>query len=898
MSPQEIIGHFRVTGKLGEGGMGVVYRATDTRLNREVAIKVLPPAMAADADRMARFAREARVMASLDHPNIAAIYGVEQNHDSSALILALIEGTTLAERIKASAVPLEEAVQIARQLAEGLEYAHERGIIHRDLKPSNIKITPEGVVKILDFGLARALTDESGPAASGGNPSISPTLSIRATHAGMILGTAAYMAPEQAKGKTVDRRADIWAFGVIFLEMLTGRPAFTGESVAEVLASAMKDSAPLDRLPANTPSSIRRLIARCLEKHPRERLQAIGEARIALSSSTEETNETAAFPPSTGIARILPWAAAAILALALAALSWRYSRGQPPPAAVMRFQIPAPEKTEVASYLRVSPDGRRLAFRASDGQIRIWIRALDGLDTQPLSGTEGAESFFWSPDSRSLAFVAGSKLKRVEASGGPIQTVSELPSGQYFLGGAWSSTGTIIFGMVDHGLMRVSEAGGTPVPLVARDPAHPTFSLSPSLLPDGIHFVYEFCPDPPHQCGIYLRSLDDKPEVRDTKPLFPVSWSIHRSDTAVAYAPSADPDFGYVLFERDGSLMALPFDARRLGPAGQPGFLAGGIGTSARSFSASTTGVLTYRQDNSTVGDSRLLWIDRHGNQLGELGPPGPWANVALSPDGKFAAVDQRGQSGSLEHIWTIESARPVPTRLNPGEAIDYAPFAISPDGRIAFTYNQGAVRGDIYLRRVDGGGTPELLVRSETMKHPDHWSLDGHFLIYDEHTGQKQDLWIVPMAGDRKPIPFVVTAADEGSATFSPDARWIAYSSDESGRREVYVQGFVPDHVPAAGIGKWQISTAGGDAPHWRRDGKELYYIGPVGQLMAVPVTSTATSFQPGIAVPLFQMHTRRHAYDVAPDGRFLINRESDDVQHNTLPITIVLNWWGVLAH
>lgn len=898
MAPPTRIAHYEITGKLGEGGMGVVYRAIDTRLNREVAIKVLPPTVASDLDRMMRFEREARLLASLNHPNINAIYGIEQSGEFSALVLALIEGPTLADRIAAGPAPLEEAIRIVRQLAEALEYAHERGIIHRDLKPANLKVTPEGTVKVLDFGLALALTNDGAGSASG-DPSISPTLSMHATRMGTILGTAAYMAPEQAKGKAVDRRADIWAFGAIFLELLTGRPAFGGDTVAEVLASAIKEP-PLYRLPADTPAAVRRLIARCLEKDPRQRLQAIGEARILLAAPLEET--IAAPPPAAGTGtHRLPWAIAAALLLALAALGWRYFHQPVAAARQMRFQIPAPEKTELESYLSVSPDGRRLAFRASDGQVRIWIRALDALDVRPLAGTEGVQSFFWSPDSRYIAFAAGRKLKKVEASGGPTQTVTDLSSDELFLGGAWGADGMIVFGFSKPGmpLMRVPATGGAPVPIIAPDPDHPSLSLSPSFLPDGRHFVYEFCPDPPYKCGIYLRSLDARPEERDTKPLIAAEFATHPGDTAVAYAVSPDPNFGYVLFERDGSLMALPFDARRLEAAGLPVLVAAGIGRMARSFSASPGGILAFRPDNTTIGNRSLLWFDRHGKPLGQLGSEGPWTGVALSPDGKFAAVNQSGQSsGSVEHVWTIDTARGVPTRLNPGDIIEYiGGGAISPDGRVAFTYMKDGVKGDIYARPASGVGEPQLLVASKNMKHPFDWSLDGRFLLFDTHSPEKIDLCALPMTGDRKPIRLLTGLAGEASAGLSPDSRWIAYSSRESARDEVYVQGFLPDHVPATGIGKWQISTAGGRFPLWRRDGKELYYIAPDRKVMAVSVVSTATGFRPGVAVPLFQLRAGQfRGYDVTPDGRFLIDIQTQEAPHNTAPITVVLNWWAAL--
>jgi hypothetical protein len=458
------------------------------------------------------------------------------------------------------------------------------------------------------------------------------------------------------------------------------------------------------------------------------------------------------------------------------------------------------------------------------------------------------------------------------------------------LGAAWAPDGTIVFGGVFRPLMRVPESGGTPVPITVLDPARQeAFHMNPSFLPDGRHFVYARGSLSAVDRGIYLGSLDAKPEQQDSKPLATSQYP------APVYARSPDPTFGYVLFEQEGSLMALPFDARRLEPAGTAFPIAGSIAAAdlgSSFYSASATGVLAFRTGRSGGADTQLLWFDRQGKQLGQIGPPAPYSEIQLSPDGKLLLVAQGNQ-----HLWVADPARRVFSRVNPGDILEYS-AAVSPDGRVAFSYTPGGVLGDIYVKLANGTGAPELLVKSATMKHPNHWSLDGRYLIYDDHTKQRQDLWIVPMSGgDHKPIPFLVTPADETFGQFSPDTKWIAYSSDESGRREVFVQGFVPDHVPAAGIGKWQISTAGGDKPRWRHDGKELYYIAPDGKMMAVPVKSTATTFEPGVAIPLFETHvTGFFPYDVAPDGRFLLNTVAQDAATNTSPITVVLNWTTAL--
>jgi serine/threonine protein kinase/Tol biopolymer transport system component len=885
LSAGDKLGPYEILAQIGAGGMGEVYRARDTTLKREVALKVLPAAFLRDPERMARFQREAEVLASLDHPNIGHIYGIVDSEDSRGLVLALIEGPTLADRIAAGAMPPEEALHVAKQIIEALEYAHDRGVVHRDLKPANVKITPAGVVKVLDFGLAKVLEDEP-PASSVAN---SPTLTLGHTRAGVILGTAAYMSPEQAVGRTVDRRSDIFSFGAVLYEMLTGLRAFAGAATPDVLEAVVKNDPDWSMLPATTPGAIRQLLRRCLAKDRKQRLQAIGEARITLEKGESEGRQPAQANGLPNKQSNVAWMVAAIGIAAALVVSFVHFREQPPAAELMRFQIPPPEKAILGNSLSLSPDGRRLAFtaRGADGIAQIWVRSLDTLAVHPLPGTErvGNSDVFWSPDSRFIGFAVPGQLKKVEASGGPAQTVCDLPN--TFRGGAWAPDGTIIFGAFYRPLMRVPETGGVPAPLTALTDQEASHG-HPSFLPDGRHFVYERSSAGNENGGIYLGSLDAKPEMQDSKRM--------ATSLAPSYAPSPDPGFGYVLFGREGSLMALPFDARRLEPAGAAVPVAEGLPTTgALSYSASATGVLAFRTGPPGGTDSQLLWFDRQGKQLGQIGPPAPYGNLQLSPDGKLLLVDRRNQ-----HLWVADLARGVFSRVNPGNNTDYG-IAVSPDGRVAFTYTLAGALGDIYVKLASGAGVAEPLVKSATQKHPNNWSLDGRFLIYDDHTSQRQDLWIVPMSGektgDRKPIPFLVTPADETFGQFSPDTKWVAYSSDESGGWEVYVQGFVPDHVPAAGVGKWHISTAGGDKPRWRRDGKELYYIALDGKMMAVPVKSTATTFEPGAAVPLFETHaTGFTPYDVAADGRFLINTVMEEAAAKTSPITVVLNWTAEL--
>ena len=721
--------------------MGEVYRATDTNLKRQVAIKVLPIALAGEAERLARFRREAEVLASLNHPNIAHIHGLEDADGTPALVMELVEGPTLAERIAQGAIPLDDALLIAGQIAEALEAAHEQGIIHRDLKPANIKVRADGTVKVLDFGLAKAM--DSG-AASSSNTLNSPTISIHATEAGVILGTAAYMSPEQAAGKPVDKRSDLWAFGIVLLEMLTGRQTFEGETLSHVLASVLKDTPNWTTLPADTPAPVRRLLRRCLVKDRKHRLADAADARLELAEAltTPAEASTAGAPR-----RVLPAIVASALGAALVTglATWVLTRPAPPaPAPPMRFAIPAPEKTLLTPALSLSPDGRHLAFiaRTPGSQPQIWVRSLDSTDVRPLAGSDSVSGLFWSHDSRFIAFGANGKLRKLEVSGGPAQTVCDLAGG--WRGGAWSPDGTIIIG-VNGRLMRVPAAGGTPAPDHCRGSRAP--DVQPVLLPDGRRFL--FARASKDGSAIFVGSLDATPEQQFSKRLLTTS-----GPRAPVFAPSPDPNVGYVLTEREGSLVAQPFDLRRLETVGSEIPILENIVPATPfgpAYSASATGALALRTAPSGVAVSKLLWFDRHGKQLDQLGPPGPYGGVELTPDGKLATVETMNVRG-YDHLWSVDVTRGVFSRVNPGDLQDSSGgAAISPDGRVAFTYAIDGAAGDIYVRPASGAGTPELLVKSGTAKHPNHWSKDGRFIVYDDHTAQKQDLWILPMTGDRR---------------------------------------------------------------------------------------------------------------------------------------------------
>jgi len=883
------IGPYETLDQIGAGGMGEVYRARDSKLGRDVAIKVLPEAFARDAERMARFQREAKVLASLNHSNIASIYGLEDSGGTHALVMELAEGPTLAERIRSGPIPVDEALRIAKQITEALEYAHERGIVHRDLKPANVKVTSDDAVKILDFGLAKAVAGE----ASAAGIDNSPTISRMATQAGVLLGTAAYMSPEQAKAKPVDRRADIWAFGCVLYEMLTGKMAFRGETVTDTLAAVLKNEPDWSQLPAATPQHVRVLLRRCLQKEARQRLQAIGDARIALdevltgASEPSVTSEISAPLWRRGV----PWTIACVAVLA--ALAFVHFREKPAaPAELIRFQIPLPEKTIATSTgaFALSPDGHQLAFAAtgSDGVSRLWIRSLESLEARPLPGSESPQfpPFFWSPDSRYIAFDAGRKLKKVDISGGPPQTVCDLST--VAVGGSWNSDGVIIFGTSNGSLMRVSAGGGAASPLTTLDSSRSEIQhVLPWFLPDGRHFIYVRRSSTPENSGVYVGSLDARSEEQGSKRLLATNY-------APAYVPPSDAGSGRLLFFRDGTLMTQPFDASRLELSGDPVTVAEQVGSflSFGFFSVSTSGVLVYRTGGG-AGAFQPTWFDRQGKILGTAGEPGNYLALALSPDGARAVVRRLDPNLAL---YLLDFSRGTSTRFTFGSFLDQAPIWSSDGSRIIFASNPSGAF-DLYQKLASGVKDEEILLKSSENKYPTSWSRDGRFLLYTASHPKttKGDLWVLPLEGDKKPFPFLRTEFNSGDGQFSPDGHWVAYVSDESGRNEIYVRTFSPDAAGAASGtgGKWLISAAGGNGPRWRGDGKELYYLAPDG-LMAVEIAANPV-FQAGVPKILFQAPAQgivtSYQWSVTPDGkRFLFVAAA--AQSKKADFTVVLNW------
>jgi len=892
------LGPYEITRAIGAGGMGEVYRAHDPKLGRDVAIKVLPEGFARDAERMARFQREAKVLASLSHPNIATIYGLEDSGTTRALVMELVEGPTLADRIKTGPIPVDESVRIAKQIADALEYAHERGIIHRDLKPANVKVSNDDTVKVLDFGLAKAL--EGDPASI--DISTSPTISRMATQQGVLLGTAAYMPPEQAKAKAVDRRADIWAFGCVLYEMLTGKQTFTGETVTDTLASLIKEEPDWSRLPSATPMRVRVLLQRSLQKDPKQRLRDIGDARISLDEVLSGAPEAAPSLIARAAAwrRALPWAVAgAALTIAFAAVGWAYlhlATGRAPTIDPVRFQVSVPEKafSAYSGVFALSPDGRKLAFFASgsDGVYRVWVRALDSLEARPLadSASPQAPPFFWSLDSRYITFDAGGKLKKIDVSGGPAETLCDVRG--LVVGGSWNRDGDIIFGQAPGPLMRVSANGGPASRVTALDSSRgDLFHDFPFFLPDGRHFIYRVTSSRPGKSGVYVGSLDVRPEKQDSRQVL-------ASDFAADYMPPLGPAQGQLLFVRDGTLMTQPFDAHRLELTGEAIPVTEGLGfyRSFSFFSVSANGVLAYR--GGGAGASQLTWYDREGKVLSTVGEPGTYLTVTLSPDGVRAAVGRLVPQASNPAIWLVDLSRGTSTRFTFGLSSVYV-GTWSPDGsRIVFD-SSPSFNGisDIYQKLASGVGDEEALVKSNFSKFPTSWSRDGRLLLYTEDK-EKLSLWVLPLGGERKPFPLLQTDFDNYDGELSPDGHWVAYVSNESGHDEIYVRTFSADSKVTASDtgGKWLISDNGGSQPRWRGDGKELYYLAPNATLMAVGI-ATSPVFRAGVPKALFQTPPRSvdispnlRQWDLAPDGkRFLFPAPA---AQTVVPFTVVLNW------
>jgi len=883
------LGAYDIVTQLGAGGMGEVYRAKDTKLGRDVALKILPASFTNDPERVARFRREAQVLASLNHPHIAQIHGLEEANGTQFLVLELVDGESLDKRIARGPIPVDEALGIAKQIAEGLEAAHEKGIIHRDLKPANIAVTNDGNVKVLDFGLAKALEPSSAGAA---DLTASPTITTPAmTDLGVILGTAAYMAPEQAKGKHVDRRADIWAFGVVLYEMLTGQRGYEAEDVSDTLAAVLTRDVNWSALP-NVPPRLLALLRDCLVRDPKQRLRDIGDARRVLDQIIAGDPEPAAvIAPAQSQTRpsgaqALPWGVAAIALAGAAVLTFVHFRETPPTQQRVRFQISAPEKSLIGAFA-LSPDGRYLALTASGTfgmqgtSSNLWLRPIDSLDARAVPGTEGTgltqDQVFWSPGSEFIGFVTrDGKVKKVSVNGGPPQTlVSSVSS---ITRGTWGRDGIILVAQGGP-VQRVPDIGGGVADVTKKVDGLPQFQ--PHFLPDGRHFLYYVPGASSEVNGIYVASLKADAQAKRVLP----------DSTAAQYVPSDVPGRGgYLLFVRGTTLMAQPFDADTVTLTGQMFPVAERVGR----FSVSQTGALAYMAGAVGRPFSRqeLLWVDRTGRPLGVAAAAADYASVRLSPDEKsiaFSRVDEANNSD----VWVLDLVRGVPSRITFDPAVDNLPIW-SPDGRRILWPSRRSGNFDLYIKAASGTGQDENLITMGTNNGwATDWSHDGKFVLY-QRPGDKtgQDLWIAPQStgapGEpQKPFPYLASPFNEANGVFSPDGHWIAYESDESGRPEVYVQAFPLTNQ------KVRISAGGGTDAAWSKNSGELFYLAADRNLMAVPYRATVTTFEPGAGKVLFAVpgNVIRRSYAVTGDGRrFLIGKPVDESINE--PITLVLNW------
>jgi len=867
----EMIAHYRVTAKLGEGGMGIVYRATDTHLDRDVAIKVLPAEVASTPDRMARFEREAKVLALLNHPNIATVYGVERG----ALVMELVEGPTLADRMDAGPMPLEDVIGIAKQIAEALEAAHEKGVVHRDLKPNNVKITPEGAVKLLDFGLAKAVENAKQTVVL--DPVNSPTI-VAGSIAGVIMGTAGYMSPEQAKGHPVDRRADIWAFGVVLHEMLTGRRLFDDGTVAEAIADILRRDIDLKELPASTPPAIRTLVGRCLDRNVKTRLRDIGEARIALCEPMTPPE------PVRPTRRSLSWlwvAATAAAALAVGAVAgWRW---KPQPLQPVQLDLRLPSGTSSSTgrgaldIVRLSPDGRTIAFiaRGADSRPLVWLRRLSTDRVQALTGTEGAIMLFWSPDSRNLAFVAEEKLKRVDIVGGAVSVITDCPG----CNGSWCEGNTIfLYSPYRPALHRVSASGGTPVQVFQDADAGSYFSYRP--LPDGKSLVY----------GMRVKKAESKDAVsvyayrtmdgRINRTLF------EHTGSPVQYASDGAGN-GYLLYILNGQLTARPFDSSKGEITGDPFAVADRVLT-GNSFSASQNGMVIFLRQSARR--SQLMWVDHDGKAMGTIGEQGDISSPRIAPDQQSVAYSEL-DSGSNFSVKVLDLKTGNTVRLGQSDERDPSPVWSANGDAVLYGFGSGGKR--TVVRCTPGGSNIEEVVASEPGElSPASVSSDGEWLLANQRVRNQALTFLLPLKRKGAPIEVLKDyrrLSRMGHVSLSPNGRWMVFTALVRERLEVLVAPSPKETGGSGGPARWQISQSGGAQPVWRRDGKEIFFLSE-GMMMSAAVTESEGNLR--IAAPAALFPVNGDEYDATADGkRFLLVQPLAGSSEAT-PTSVILNW------
>ncbi len=920
LSPGTRLGPYEIAATLGAGGMGVVYRARDSKLHRDVAIKVLPDLLAGDPERRARLQREAQTLAALNHPNIAHIYGVEEQDGQLALVMELVEGPTIADLIvrggqpglssaanaestlrdrRHRGLPVDEAIRIARQIADALEAAHTAGIVHRDLKPANIKVRPDGLVKVLDFGLARIMPDPVGGTANADSPTLT-VASPAATAHGVILGTAAYMAPEQAQGRVADARSDLWAFGVVLFEMLAGAPLFHGRTVTDVLASVLRDAPDWTALPPETPPHVRRLLNRCLQKDPQLRWRHAGDARLELADDADASG-SAPVPKSRRSVRLLVLAPLVVGAVAggmLIGRQWALPTEPPRP---VRFTLPPPPRVAWNYWgtPSVSPDGQNVAIGATspntgerapvDPQVfSIWIRPVDGLDFRRIEGVAASNDAItaWSADGRWVVFPEGPHLKRATSAGGAVEVICPLPAGKEFTGATVNAEGTVLVGFSIGPLHRVPLSGGTLQPVGSLDSARGELAqTTPHFLPDGRRYLFAS-------------------RTAGTEAV--VAAALDSSERTEVVSNAGNPLYaapGLLLFRQEGRFMAQRFNASRLAPEGEPAVIE--AQRQPETMAVSGTGTLVYRAQIAgpvrrhgevVDGNTRLAWFDRNGRELERIGAPGAYVNVELSPDNRWIAVEKFDNANDGD-IWIYDARRGLGTRLTSHPLRDSDPLWSPRGDRIAWARSSFDGTGTVWIQRADASGQPATVPTKGIPGKPGgpyvlDWSPDGQYLAALWIAGSGVGaLEIVPV-GSNPPVAWPASQFSEGALRFSPDGRWIAHVSYETGSPEVYVQRFPP-------VGrKVRVSFNGGMQPSWRRDGKELYYLAPDRTLMSVAVRDSPAAPDFGEPAPLFRAPVpmpswgRSHYQATADGSRFLLT-VLDSTQHAPSPdVVVVLDW------
>jgi len=865
------LGQYEIQSALGSGGMGEVYRARDTKLLRDVAIKILPQTSREDPGRLMRFEREARSLAALNHPNIGSIYGLEEQPGMTALVLELVEGDTLAERLRVP-LPATQALAFARQIADALDAAHEHGIIHRDLKPANIKITPSGAVKILDFGLAKTFGVDDEP--NGGGHAT--TESANVTHAGVIIGTRAYMSPDQARGRPVDKRTDIWAFGCVLYEMLAGRRPFTGETTTDLLAAILDRDPDWTALPGSLHPGIVRVVRGCLEKDPARRWHDIADVRLLLEDLPAAPTGSLA-GRRLAVRERVAWATLPVLMAAASLGIFLATRTTPVGPSEIRFEATLPPG--IASnfaQLAISPGGDQLVVAPIfEGRTPLWLRPMGSVSGRTLPGTDGAILPFWSPDGRSIGFFADRKLKKINLDSEAVEVLTNV---QVPRGGAWTPDGTILFAPhVTGPLLRIPAAGGQSAPLTTLSPGQ-SDHRTPVVLPGGRHFLY-YARGTPNVRGVYVAGTDGA----DSRRLL-------ESDAAPVFFTE-----GHLLFVRQRDLVAQAFDPETLTLMGSAFRIGGPVavhdGVSIASLSASADGAIAF--GGTAIARTQFSWLDRHGDQVETVGTPHnfPVGSPSLSPDDRTIAFS-RNVGGNWD-IWTLDR-RSALTRVTSEPWLDFSPLW-TPDGRIIFQSTRGPAT-DLFARALDGAAGEEVLLSDGRHKSPADVSPDGKFLLYNTtYAGSPTELWVLPLTGDRTQRPFAQHSAfDVQDGQFSPDGKWVAYLSNESGRMEVYLRPF-----PGPGP-RTQVSLSGGQQVRWSRHAAELFYVAGDQQLMAVSVKLTPTGADIISSTPLFRtaldpsvLQQPRPQYLVSRDGkRFLMSVPTGVV--DSPRITVILHWRG----